>query len=180
MRASLPMGNPTGSVANALKSTRVVTSFLMLVIAVSAVLIGQGKLSTGWTVAAQIASAVAGAALGNFLRLDISQNVVRNQAKPATRHLFDSAARLRSLVVKAESYQTQVKEMDGAGLPLDPQRVSDWFGFIGDGLRDEIDSTATAIGNWGDMADDVVVAEIQNYNSRSTRLPAQGFGQEES
>jgi hypothetical protein len=175
------MGIPTGSVADALKNTRVVTSLLILVIAVAAVLIGQGRLSTGWTVTAQIASAIAGAALGNFLRLDISQSVVRNQARPATRHLFDRATRLRALVVKAEGYESQVTDMeDLVGVPLDQHRIADWFGVLGDGMRAEIDATATAIENWGDMAKDVVDAEVESYNTRNARLPAQGFGQEEA
>lgn len=58
---------------------------LVAVIAVCAMLIGLGHLSRGWIVGAQIISAIAGAALGIFLRLDVSQHVVRNQARPATR-----------------------------------------------------------------------------------------------
>lgn len=179
VRTSSAMGRPEGSIATALKNTRVITASLVVIIAVSAVLIGLGKLTTGWTVAAQIVSAIAGAALGNFLRLDMSQHVVRNQAKPATRHLFDRVTRLRAMVVRSERYHAQVKELAELDVALDHDRIGDWFGFLGEGLRSEINATASAIEDWGDLAKDVVDSEIESYNSRNDRLPTQESEQDE-
>lgn len=62
-------------------------------------------------------------------------------------HLFDRVTRLRLLVVKAESYRTRLREVTEADEPIDPARVGDWFGFLGEGMRAEIDATATAIQN---------------------------------
>lgn len=173
------MGIPAGSITIALKNTRVVSTVLVLVVAVCAVLIGVGNLSRGWTVGVQIISVIAGAALGNFLRLDVSQHVVRNQARPATRHLFDRVTRLRVLVVNAEGYQIRVRELKQSSEPVDLERVGDWFGFLGEGMRAEIDATATAIQNWGDLATDVLDTEVQNYNSRNSRLPATQDGEQD-
>ena len=172
------MGEPSGSVATALRNTRLISSILIVLIGVCSILIGLGKLSVGWLLTAQVISAIAGAALGNFLRLDLSTHVVRNQAKPATRHLFDRVRRLRTAVVAAESYQAKVKELEGLQVPLDHGRIADWFGFLGDGMRGEIDATATAIQNWGDLAKDVVDAEVESYNSRNSQLPAQEVKEE--
>ena len=153
-------------------NTRVLSFALIVAIAVCAVLIGLADLGTGWTVTLQIASAVAGAALGNFLRLDLAQHVVRNQARPATRHLFDQVTRLRRMIERADACQAAIQNDEVTNIALDHARVGDWFGSVSQGLRDEITSTATALENWGDLAKDVLDDEFTNYQTRDTRLPA--------
>jgi len=166
-----------GSLADAVKGHRVLPIVLVGVIVVCAVLLGVAHLSRPWTVSIQVASAVAGAALGNALRLDLSQSVVRNQARPATRHLFDQLSRLRNLVLRAEGYQATLEQASLNGEGLDQARTGDWFGALGAGLRDEINATAAAIEHWGDLAPDVRDTEIANYQTREQRLPAWQEGQ---
>lgn len=161
-----------GSLGEAAKHNRLVTVALVCGIAICAVLLGIKDLSKPWTIGLQVASAVAGAALGNALRLDHSQGVVRNQARPAIRHLFDQVGRLRGLVQRAELYQAEVDSAATSSTRLDHARTSDWFGGLGQGLRDEINATAAAIENWGDLAPEVQEAELESYRTREQRLPA--------
>lgn len=168
MRSS---GRGEGALRQALRNTRVLSFALIVAIAVCAVLIGVADLGTGWTVTLQIASAVAGAALGNVLRVDLAQHVVRNQARPATRHLFDQVTRLRRMVERADACQAAIQSDEVTNIALDHARIGDWFGAVSQGLRDEITSTATALENWGDLAKDVLNDEFSNYQTRDTRLP---------
>lgn len=117
----------------------------------------------------QTITAILGAALGNALRVDYERNVVHNQARPAVRHLFDHVGRLQILVINAENRQSQLRKTEAAA--EDRERVADWFGAIGQELRHEIDATATAIENWGDLAPEVRSAEFDSYLSRSDRMP---------
>lgn len=152
---------------------------LILVIAVCAVLLGVWEnLSRPWAVTLQVASAVAGAALGNALRLDLSRQAVRNQARPATRHLFDQAARLRTMTQQVEGLKTWIQKAHTSATPLDHQRVGDWFGNVGEGLRSEIAAVATALENWGDLAPGEIEAELQKYQNRDKRLPGSPDGKE--
>jgi hypothetical protein len=167
-----------GSNAGALSRHRVVAICLIGIIVVCAVLLGVRNLSKPWTVALQVLTAVVGAALGNYLRRDLAESVVRNQARPATRHLFDQVGRLRQLVQLAETHELNIREAWEQGRRVDPDRSSDWFGSLGRALRDEINATATAIENWGDLAPDVQDSELANYESRGQRLPqpVESFG----
>lgn len=160
-----------GSIGDALRNHRLLTMLCVGVIIVCAVLLGLKELSRPWTVVLQVASAVSGAALGNFLRLDLSQSVVRNQARPATRHLFDQVGRFRSLVQRAEGFEQVVRQACGDGQSIDQDRIGDWFGSLGMELRDEINATAAAIEHWGDLAPDVRDLELANYDDRERRLP---------
>src|SRR4051794_21288462 len=95
----------SGSIKAAAKNHVVASVVLVGVIVVCAVVLGvKPKLGTPWTVGLSVLSAVAGAALGNTLRLDLTASVYRNQARPATRHLFDQIRRLQSMVVRVESH----------------------------------------------------------------------------
>ena len=157
----------SGSVAAAAKNYRVVSVILVGVIVVCAVVLGvQERLSTQWTVGLSVISAVAGAALGNTLRLDLTESVYRNQARPATRHLFDQIRRLQSMVVRVERHSAAfLAEQD------DPGRASDWLAALGNELRAEIEAAATAIYNWSDLAADVRDEEWQKNLDRDSRLP---------
>lgn len=156
----------TGSVGDATKTHNVLAVALVGIIVVCAVVLGIKDPSTPWTVSLSVISAVAGAALGNVLRLDLSQNVFRNQARPATRHLFDQVQRLRGLVVRVESFGTICRAEH-----VSQERTSDWFAAVGNELRSEIEATATAIDNWSDLASDVRDDEWTKYLNRGTRLP---------
>lgn len=158
-----------GIVHKALTSTALISVLLIAVIVLCAVLLGVSDLSAPWRVTLQTATAVAGAALGNVLRIDYEKNAVRNQARPAVRHLFDQVDRLREMVNKAELYQAALQEPHSDQQNV--SRMADWFGGLGSGLRNEINATATAIENWSDLAPDVRVAELDNYINRADRLP---------
>lgn len=166
-----------GSVRNALKTHRFIAVLLVVVIAILVGILGLADLSKPWTITVQVGTAVAGAALGNYLRMDFSNSVVYNQARPATRHLFDQVGRLRKLVLKAEGYQSAIVELSSVD-GLDPARTSDWFGSLGASLRDEINATALAIENWGDLAPDVRDDELKSYGTRLERLPEEERQQE--
>jgi hypothetical protein len=155
-----------GSLADANSRHRLWALGLTGLIVVASVLLGVQELGRAWTVGLQVATAVAGAALGNFLRLDFSESVVRNQARPAARHLFDQVERLRRLVQRAESYEVEVR-----ATAADSERTADWFGFLGTALRDEINATAASIEHWGDLAPDVRNEELVSYQERESRLP---------
>lgn len=171
---------PRGTIQEAAKHHRVLAVVLVGVILICAVLLGVGDLSKPWVVVLQVASAVAGAALGNTLRTDLSRSVVHNQARPATRHLFDQVSRLRGLVTRAEGYQSALTDngpsADGS---VNSHRVGDWFGSLGADLRAEILATATAIENWGDLAPDIRDAEFASYQTREQRLPNSQEGRQE-
>lgn len=158
-------------------SNRIFAFVLIMVIAVIAVVLGVVDLSRGWTIAFQIASAVAGAALGNALRIDASAERIRDQARPATRLLFDQVFRLRALVVRTEEYQATISDPESGR--IDRARIADWFGHLGGHLRDEINATASAIENWGDLAKDVRDEELANFNQREQRLPTQQNGDQD-
>lgn len=159
-----------GSVREAIRSRRFVALGLVIAIGVCAVLLGVAELGKGWTIALQIGSAVAGAALGNYLRLDAADQEVQSQARPAVRHLFDQVGRLRTLVVRVEGFgeRVSVAEKDPS---IGPERIADWFNTVGASLRDEINATALAIEHWGDLAGDVQDQELVNFANRDQRLP---------
>lgn len=162
----------TGSVEEAAKNHWLVSGALIGVIILCGVLLGLADLNKPWTVAVQVVTAISGAALGSTIRLDTSRQAVNNQARPATRHLFDQAIRLRELVQRAESYEASIAELASADdMTLDPNRTADWFGVLGSSLRAEILATATAIDNWDDLAPAVIKNELSNYKSREERLP---------
>lgn len=158
----------TGSAENSAKTHNLLAFGLVAVIAICAVLLGtrEEHLSTAWTVGLSVISAVAGALLGNIVRIDLTQNVFRAQARPATRHLLDQVRRLQSLVVRVEKYGAECRSGD-----IDNERAADWFAGIGNDLRDEIEATATAIDNWSDLASDVREEEWSKYLTRQSRLP---------
>lgn len=172
-------GMATGSIAEAAKNHRVLSMVLIGVIVVCAVVIGVVDPGAPWTVIAQVASAVAGAALGNAIRIDLSQTVVRNQARPAARHLFDQIVRFQIMVGRAEECQASIEEDQSNGSRLDPARIGDWFGVVGAQLRNEIRATATAVGHWEDVAKDVRDAEFASYQTREQRLPGEPEGQQD-
>lgn len=156
-----------GSIKSAASNHRVISVALVGVIIVCAVVLGvKPRLSTPWTVGLTVLSAVAGAALGNTLRLDLTESVYKNQARPATRHLFDQIRRLQGMVVRVELHGEKLASHD-----VDPERASDWFIALGNELRAEIDACATAIDNWSDLATDVREEEWKKYLDRDTRLP---------
>lgn len=161
-----------GSLAGAAKNHRLQCVALIGAIVVCAVLLAVKHLDKPWIVTLQVVSVVAGAALGNALRGDHAQSVVRNQARPAIRHLFDQVRRLRTLVQRAEGYQAFMSAQDQDGRQVDTQRTADWFESLGQGLRDEIDAAASAIQNWGDLAPDVRDDEFESYQTREDRLPS--------
>ncbi|MCK9824029.1 hypothetical protein NOCD_11090 [Nocardioides cavernae] len=161
------MDNPAaGSVARAEKTHNLLAWVLVGVIVVCTVVLGVSKPGTAVTVFLTVVSAVAGAALGNVLRIDLSQSVFRNQARPATRHLFDQVQRLQRLVVRVEAHGAACKAER-----ISQERVADWFVAVGNDLRSEIDATATAIDNWSDLASDVREDEWSKYLKRDNRLP---------
>lgn len=158
-----------GSLRDSAKTHNLFAFILVGVIIVCAVVLGVSKPNTAWTVGLSVISAVAGALLGNVVRLDLSQSVYRVQARPATRHLFDQARRLGDLVIRTEQYGAICRQED---ISLD--RASDWFTSVGNELRAEIEATATAIDNWSDLAADVRDEEWGKYLSRNSRLPGHG------
>jgi len=167
----------SGSLSEAGRGHRLIATGLIGVIIVSAVVLGLNDVSKPWTIFLQVLSAVAGAALGNFLRLDLTDAVVRNQARPSIRHLYAHVTRLSGLVTLVERRQAELKSSsDGAADAVDPRRVADWFGSVGSELRAGIDSTALAIENWNDLAPDIRLSEFQNFQSRNSRLPESGTG----
>ena len=120
-----------GSLREVAKNNRVVAGVLIAVIVVVAVILGFASPSKPWIIFLQVVSAVVGAALGNVLRLDVSQSTVTNQARPATRHLFDQVSRLRILVQRAEGYQVAIEATPEGGLvePAEPPTGSSrWVG----------------------------------------------------
>ena len=139
--------------------------------------LGLSSLGRGWVITLQISSAVAGAALGNFLRLDMSDQVVRNQARPAMRHLSDQIGRLQRLVIQVERHGAQLSEDGGSVIPS--VRTADWFDSIGQSLRNEIAASASAIEDWNDLAPSILDQEKQKFDHRDQRLPTQsGAGSE--
>lgn len=158
-----------GSLRDSAKTHNLVAVVLVGVIVVCAVVLGVVKPNTAWTVSLSVISAIAGALLGNVVRLDLSQSVYRVQARPATRHLFDQVRRLRGLVVRVEEYGAVCRQAD-----ISSERASDWFTSVGNELRGEIEATATAIENWSDLAADVREEEWDKYLNRSSRLPGYG------
>jgi hypothetical protein len=152
-------------------------ALILIIFICAAVLIfaDPGKI---WSIVVAVVSTVAGAQLGNVLRADLSGDLVRNQARPATRELFDHSSRLSGVVQLAESRQLELEEAAAGNESLDPRRVADWFGSIGFSLRGEIASTASAIENWGDLARDVLVAERASYVARQQEGNASEGGQE--
>lgn len=156
----------SGSLETAKKGHAPLALVLVGVIVVCTVVLGVADPSKPVAVGVTVLSTVAGAALGNFLRIDLTDGVVRNQARPATRHLFDQIRRMRSLVVNVEGHSRVLRNEDVA-----PDRAADWFASIGDSLRAEIDATATAIENWSDLAEDVRQDEWTKYMQRDSRLP---------
>lgn len=168
---------PSGSVDEAAKRHWLMSLGLIGMIVLCGVLLGLTELSKPWTVAVQVVTAVAGAALGSTIRLDTSRQTIHNQARPATRHLFDQVMRLRQMVLRAEGRQASILDLASVDSVLDPHRTADWFGELGAGLRSEIDATATAIEDWGDLAPLVVENELSNYRTRVDRLPANDEGQ---
>lgn len=158
-----------GSLRDSAKTHNLVAVALVGVIVVCAVVLGVEKPNTAWTVGLSVISAVAGALLGNVVRLDLSQSVYRVQARPATRHLFDQVQRLRGLVIRVEQYGATCRQEE-----ISRDRASDWFTSVGNELRAEIEATATAIENWSDLAADVRTEEWNKYLSRSSRLPGHG------
>lgn len=166
----------SGSVDEAANRHWLISLGLVGVIILCAILLGLAHLSRPWIVAVQVTTAVAGAALGSAIRLDTSRQTIHNQARPATRHLFDQVTRLRQMVVRAEGHQASIIDSASRDLVLDPHRTADWFGDFGAGLRSEINATATAIEDWGDLAPEVVGRELSNYRDRENRLPTNQEG----
>lgn len=156
----------TGSIQDAEKTHNLAAAALVGVIVVCAVILGVERPSTPWTVGLSVASAVTGALLGNVVRLDLSQNIYRVQARPATRHLFDQVQRTRALVIRVEGYGAMCRTED-----ISNERTADWFASVGNELRSEIEATATAIDNWSDLAADVRDEEWGKYLNRNSRLP---------
>ncbi len=142
---------------------------LVAVIAVCAILIVFGDLDKPWTVATQIGSAVAGAALGSILSVDFTRRWVENHIRPSIRRLFDQMVRLSALVERTEAFGRSVDPSARSSGNL--QRAADRFENIGDHLRDEIAATASAIEDWGDLSRPVYDAELRRYQTRKDRNP---------
>ncbi|WIY00078.1 hypothetical protein QRX60_39430 [Amycolatopsis mongoliensis] len=151
---------------------------LAAVILVCAVLLVVGNLDKPWTVGAQVLSAIAGAALGSILSVDSSRQAVRNQARPAIRRKFDQILRLRVMVVRTEGQVDSIRNAAVRGGTHDPNRVADWLENMADNLRSEIQSTATSIEDWGDLAQDVYDDEFRRYETRGSRMPTASTGNE--
>lgn len=144
---------------------------LIVIIALCAILLIFADPNTSWTVTLQVASAVAGAALGGYLQADQGRSRVENQAAPAIRHLLDQARRISGLVSRIEKHGLALHDNADSSYLLKADRVSDWLESIGASLRDEINSTTTAIEDWGDLTADVYNTEVKKYTNRSGRMP---------
>lgn len=144
---------------------------LVGLITVCSVLLAVKDVGKPWLVTFQVASAVAGAMLGNAIRLDAERDRVDDKAHPAIRHLFDQVSRLRRTVVASELWASEAREAESLEFGIDRVRVTERFERIGEQLRDEIASTSSSIDFWGDLAPEVQAQEIQNYATRASRLP---------
>lgn len=164
----------TGSIGKAGRRNLVLAVALIAIIAICTVLIFRvASNKPGWSAGLQIASAIAGAALGNFLRLDFAASTVENQARPSIRRLFDQAARLGDLVQRTEQYRRTILFQISNSLSVDPAQVADWLDGLSRNLRQEINTTATSIDDWGDLAPNVRSEEVNDYTNRESRLPRQ-------
>lgn len=146
-------------------------ALVAVILVCAALLVFVDDLNKSWTVAMQVISAVAGAALGSVLQMDVARSAVRNQARPAIRKIFDQASRLGELVERVERHGNTIRQNAASGRKSDSQRIADWFESIGYNLREEINSSATAIEDWGDLARDVYEAEVERYKTRHERMP---------
>jgi hypothetical protein len=144
---------------------------LIAVIGVCAVLIVFVNLSKPWTVAAQVSSAIAGAALGSILSVDFTRRAVENHVRPSVRRLFDQAIRLRILVQRVEEFGSTIEIGTASQNSIELRRAADRFELLGYHLRDEITATASAIEDWGDLAHPVYTTELEQYRSRGDRHP---------
>lgn len=156
----------SGSIRKRVESQGWFTFALVGLILLCTALLVFAPLGAFGTFLASAVLAIAGAYLGNEIRTDLSADLVRNQARPATRELFDHSERLSAIVQRAEAHQQSIEDARQLGHQLDPGRVADWFGTIGFSLRHEISSTASAIENWGDLAKDVLEDERASYITR--------------
>jgi len=167
----------TGSVDETGWKRKLIAFVLAAAILVCAALLVFVTLNKQWTVAMQVISAISGAALGSILSVDSSRLTVRNQARPAMRRKFDQISRLQTLVLRVEAFEDTIRHPPDVGKRPDASRIADWLESIADGLRAEIDSTATSLEDWGDLAQDVYEHELSKYRTRGTRMPtASGEG----
>lgn len=157
-----------GSLDSAKRRGWLVALGLTVLVILSIGLLTFVDLSRPWTAVFSIVSAVAGALLGNYVRHDYADSVVVNQARPAMRHLFQQIDRLRAMVIQAEGFSADVAQE-----PVESNRISDWFGTVGSSLRNEIEATAGAIENWGDLTPSTQDAELKRYQRRMERLPSE-------
>jgi hypothetical protein len=115
--------------------------------------------------------AVAGAALGSILQVDSAKSAVENQIRPAIRRQFERATRLSVLVQRIDDYSFAVRQSTPGTGESEPSRVADRLDDIAFHLRDEINSTASAIEDWGDLARNVSAQELERYQNRDQRSP---------
>jgi hypothetical protein len=161
----------------------ITTVIALLVFVASTTGLIWGHPGTAVAILLTILSGLATAILGSSLALDYSQTMARDHAVVSTRQLFDQLKRLQALTEDAEARGNAVRRNaeSNAASPLDEFRVADWFMTVGAALRNEIESTTTAIRSWEDLAPAVFDRELQKYGQMEGRLSAamsQGWAKE--
>lgn len=162
-----PPAHEQGSLERKHKRVIIIPLVLVAIFGLCAYILVSTNLSAFGLIVTQTVSAVATAALGNYLRMDHERSAVRDHARVSVRQLFDQAARMGRAV--------RTLEARGALLEQDPtissERIIDWLDNSARDLRNEIDSTAQAIENWGDLAPNERHSELEKHKDRSERMP---------
>ncbi|MGP9615253.1 hypothetical protein ACT3TE_18595 [Brachybacterium sp. AOP42-B2-9] len=140
---------------------------LIAIFVICAFVLISAELSAIGTIVAQTISAVSGAALGNYLRLDHERNSVRDHARVSVRQLFDQAARMGNAIKALETRRNLLQQAPA----VSEDRIADWLDTAANDLRNEINATAQAIENWGDLAPDVRQSELKKHVDRPVRMP---------
>ena len=144
---------------------------LVAAIVICATLVVFVSLDKAWTVAVQVALAVSGAVLGSILQVDSAKSTIENQVRSAIRRHFDRATRLSVLVQRVEQFNAAIRLAAPGEGEIELNRAADRIDEIAFHLRDEINSNATAIEDWGDLARDVYESELERYQTRHERSP---------
>lgn len=156
----------SGSLNSAKKHSRVRAALLISLVGVSIVSLTFFDIPQPWTAVPSFVSAISGAMLGNYLRDDYAEGVVKNQARPAIRHLFGQINRLRGMVLRVESWGAQPGQSAESAHVVEERLAS-----LGVELRNEIEATSAAIDHWGDLSPEVQAAELDRYKDRENRIP---------
>lgn len=135
---------------------------LVVIVVASASLLVWGQAPAILNVAAQVGSALAGAAFGVVITRKSADDTTRSHSRPAVRQLLDQITRLQVAVINAES-RAQLMRSDDF---VDRRRIADWFEDTGQALRNEIGASGSAIQNWADLAPDIHTDEIAKYAAR--------------